>query len=383
MEGEDLNGGDNEHQPFNAAFHESGHAPRYRTNARPQYHRGEENPYYESYGNRLDEATKWVRIEVPDFHGKLDPYAFEDWLTSLEDYFEWFGLALELQVRFVKMKFKGQVRVWWQSVEEHLHRLRQPPIADWDEMKLKLQEKYLPVDYEEFMFEELLLLRQGNSSVEEFTNKFHELSIRSRVFETGRQTIARYKAGLREDIKKELIVRLVRVEEAYQLALKVEQQLRNNSTRRTFQGWGNLPSHSTTNTTKRSISSGQECFSNRGVNQADRSTVERDDRKGKAVMNNQPERGKEECYRCGGRGHYAVVCPTKDQKFTLICGETEPQTDSDEPQPVAVMCDDHNTDIPEEILECSNLSLCVIRRILARQKKQELEEDDWLRNNIF
>jgi len=108
--------------------------------------------------------------------------------------------------------------------------------ANWDEMRLKLQEKYLPVDYEEVLFEELLFLRQGTSTVEDYTNKFHELSIRSHISETERQTIARYRAGLREDIRKDLlIVRLVSVEEAYQLALRLEQQSRGSQIRRNVQ----------------------------------------------------------------------------------------------------------------------------------------------------
>lgn len=108
VEGEDQNGEVNAQQAFTVAFHESEYAPRYHTNVRPQYHRREENPYFESYANQVDEARNRVRIEVHDFHGKLDPYAFQDWLTSLEDYFEWFGLAPARQVRFVKMKLKGQ-----------------------------------------------------------------------------------------------------------------------------------------------------------------------------------------------------------------------------------------------------------------------------------
>jgi hypothetical protein len=280
------------------------------------------------------------------------------------------------------MKLKGQARVWWQSVEEHLHRLRQPPITDWEEMKLKLQEKYLPIDYEEALFEEMLLLKQGNLSVDEFTNKFHELSIRSHVSETDRQTIARYKASLREEIKKELLtVRLVSVEEAYQLALRVEQQQRSISIRRTFQGWGNLPPRGPTTT--RPTSSGLERFPNKAGIQTDRNTVEREDMKGKAVASNRPEKGKEECYRCGGRGHYAVVCPTRDQKFTMICEEMESQTEPEALPSTTAMQEDHNTEVLEEVLECSNLPLCVIRRVLAGQKKQELEGEDWLRNNIF
>lgn len=51
-------------------------------------------------------------------------------------------------------------------------------------MRWKLQEKYLPIDYKEILFEELLLLRQGHSFVDDYINKFHELSFRSCISET-------------------------------------------------------------------------------------------------------------------------------------------------------------------------------------------------------
>lgn len=90
---------------------------------------------------------------------------------------------------------------------------------------MKLQEKYLLIDYEEMLFEELILLRQGQSSVDEYTSRFHELNICSRVFETEQQTIELYKAGLHDIIRRDLlIVRLVNDEEAYQLTLCIEQQ---------------------------------------------------------------------------------------------------------------------------------------------------------------
>jgi len=96
------------------------------------------------------------------------------------------------------------------------------------------------------------------------------------------------------------------------------------------------------------------------------------------VVNNRPEKGKEECYRCRGRGHYAVVCPTRDQKFTMICEEMEPQTEPEALPSTAVMQEDHNTEETEEVLECSNLPLCVIRRVLAGQKNQEPKGEDSL-----
>jgi len=36
----------------------------------------------------LDELTKRMKVDMSDFYGKLEPDAFEDWLTAIEDYFD-------------------------------------------------------------------------------------------------------------------------------------------------------------------------------------------------------------------------------------------------------------------------------------------------------
>lgn len=121
-----------------------------------EHHNRLEGPFYTKRGDprdhRMDDAARRVRVDVSDYHGKLEPDVFQDWLMSVEDYFKWSGLSLDRQVWFVKMKLKNQARVWWHSVEEHLRRLKQSPITDWDKMKLKLLEKYLPIDYEDSLF---------------------------------------------------------------------------------------------------------------------------------------------------------------------------------------------------------------------------------------
>lgn len=160
----------------------------------------------------MDDAARRVRVDVPDYHGKFESHTFQDWVTFLED---WSGLSLDRQVRFAKMILKGQARIWCHSVQERLHRLKQPAITDWDEMKIKLQEKYLPLDFEDSLLEELILLRQGTMTVDEYNHKFHELSIWSQITDTEGQTLARFKVGLREDIRKGLLtVRLTSVEKA-------------------------------------------------------------------------------------------------------------------------------------------------------------------------
>uniref|UniRef100_A0A6M2EDD0 Retrotransposon gag domain-containing protein n=1 Tax=Populus davidiana TaxID=266767 RepID=A0A6M2EDD0_9ROSI len=128
------------------------------------------------------------------------------------------------------MKLKGHARAWWESVEEQLRRTRRPSISNREEMKERLKEKYLPIDYEQMVFEEMLQLRQGFLIVDQYTDRFHELTVHSRIAETDQQTLARYHNGLRGELYKEmLIARLITVEEAYQLALRIEKQLGNTT----------------------------------------------------------------------------------------------------------------------------------------------------------
>ena len=63
-------------------------------------------------------------------------------------------------------------------------------------------------------------------SVDQFTDRFHELTIRSKIVETEQQTLARYCTGLRSELRKEMwIARLINVEEAYKMALRIEKQI--------------------------------------------------------------------------------------------------------------------------------------------------------------
>jgi len=69
----------------------------------------------------------------------------------MDHYFDWYDMSDERRVRFAKMKLVGQVRQYWTN-DEKLMRLRHhEAIQTWDEMKLKLQEKHLPVSYKRLL----------------------------------------------------------------------------------------------------------------------------------------------------------------------------------------------------------------------------------------
>jgi len=90
-----------------------------------------------------------------------------------------------------------------------------------------------------------------------------------------------------------LPVRLYNVEEAYQLALQVERQTSNN-TRRFY-----------------SADSGNFRFpvptSAKPTVESTRGNVNYDFKGKEKAFGEGPQ-----CYKCKGRGHFAVVCPTRD-----------------------------------------------------------------------
>ena len=314
----------------------------------------------------LDELTKRMKVDVPDFFGKLEPNAFEDWSTAIEDYFDWFAVSEDRKVRYVQMKLKGHARAWWGSVEEQLRRTRRPAIYNWEEMKDKLKEKYLPIVYEQMMFEEMLQLRQGSLSVDQFTDRFHELTVRSKVVETKQQTLARYRTGLRNDLRKEMWnAHLIKVEEAYQLALRIEKQL-GLSVGRKVTSWDSKSEPVPSSSTQRLPSLRVQTRS--GVS---------GDYKGKAKASNEGP----QCYKCKGFGHYVVVCPTRDKKLAFICEKellVEGTVEDTKEEEI-----DGSRHSDEEHLSASELPSCVIHRILTGTRKELQANPEWLRTNIF
>ena len=100
-----------------------------------------------------------MRLEVLDFEGRVDPMVFSNWIASIEEYFDWYDMTNDRQVRFAKMKFVGLAKVWWFGVENVIRSIGQPPIDTWQEMKVKLRRKYMPVNYLDKLCEQLFNLK--------------------------------------------------------------------------------------------------------------------------------------------------------------------------------------------------------------------------------
>jgi len=69
----------------------------------------------------------------------------------MDHYFNWYNMSNERPIRFAKIKLVGQARQYWANVEKLMNLRRQKLVQTWDKMKLKLQEKYLPVSYKRLL----------------------------------------------------------------------------------------------------------------------------------------------------------------------------------------------------------------------------------------
>ena len=96
---------ENEKEDENHEFED--HEPRIRCH-RQNFHR--DHVGHRTTYQPLDELNKRMRVDVPDFFGKLEPNAFEDWLTAIEDYFDWFDVSDDRKVHYVRIKLKGHAR---------------------------------------------------------------------------------------------------------------------------------------------------------------------------------------------------------------------------------------------------------------------------------
>ena len=85
-------------------------------------------------------------------------------------------------------------------------------------MKEKLKSKYLPVFYRERMLDEWQNLKQWSKPVSKYIAKFDEYMSRCDIREDESVTLSRFRASLRDELKKELILReIYTIHDAYEL----------------------------------------------------------------------------------------------------------------------------------------------------------------------
>ena len=66
----------------------------------------------------------------------------------MEKKFECEGVTKEQEVKVAKSRLRGSALTWWKYVQYEKIRMGKKPIENWNAMVTKLNENFLPKDYE-------------------------------------------------------------------------------------------------------------------------------------------------------------------------------------------------------------------------------------------
>ncbi|MQL98694.1 hypothetical protein Taro_031410 [Colocasia esculenta] len=116
------------------------------------------------------------------------------------------------------IKLVGQAQTYWLNVETLYEQRELTPIESWEDMKVKLREKYLPATYRHRLIDRWQELTQGTRTISEYIADFDEYLLRCGAREEGAITLSRFRKGLRRVYQHELFRQHVTtIEQAYQV----------------------------------------------------------------------------------------------------------------------------------------------------------------------
>uniref|UniRef100_A0A2N9IIC5 Reverse transcriptase n=1 Tax=Fagus sylvatica TaxID=28930 RepID=A0A2N9IIC5_FAGSY len=294
-----------------------------------------ENPFHRAHSHSSGESTpphpRFVRnsrpgfdmkVDIPDFEGKMQPDDFIDWLTTVERIFDFKDVPENRKVKVVAIKLRKHASIWWEHLKRQREREGREHITTWAKMKRELKRKYLPDHYKQDAFMKFHNFKQRELSVEEYTTEFDHLMIRCDVVE------------------------------------KQQKEKRGNSFRSfTRDGVSNRGSGSTSKNTTipKTAAAKPKNEATTGSNRLVTSNTNRS------------------CFKCQGFGHIASDCP--NCKMVTLVEEDMVMEDEDDFSPET---NEHVAE-EEEITYADRGEALVVQRSL----KVTYVEDEWLRNNIF
>ncbi|XP_073017836.1 uncharacterized protein [Primulina eburnea] len=111
---------------------------------------------------------RFRRMDPKDFFGTTNPFVAKGWIRSLEVIFRYMDMPDADRVRCTSYLLKGDASLWWEGAERGVNLETLP----WDDFKRIFYDKYFTADVHSRLKREFMSLRQMDSSVAEYVQKF-------------------------------------------------------------------------------------------------------------------------------------------------------------------------------------------------------------------
>jgi hypothetical protein len=126
------------------------------------------------YPNPEDTHTKFWNTEPPMFSNTMDHLEADEWITTIEQKLDLVQCNDREKVLFASGQLVGAASEWWNS---YIYEHEQPQSIVWEEFKDNFITHFIPVSTMKLKRKEFLNLKQGQMTVNEYRDKFIQLSM--------------------------------------------------------------------------------------------------------------------------------------------------------------------------------------------------------------
>jgi hypothetical protein len=96
-----------------------------------------------------------ANIEVPMYEGNLNVEELLDYISALDNYFDYEEIDDEKKVKHAVTRLKGHAMLWWDELQADRRSKGKYKIKNWDRKVAKLKANFIPKDYQINLFRKL------------------------------------------------------------------------------------------------------------------------------------------------------------------------------------------------------------------------------------
>lgn len=244
------------------------------------------------------------RLPEPDtFHGDRSPGAVESWVRVVERYLELSSWQEHQWVPYAVLRLRGEAETWW--VQQTLYGNE---VSEWAAFRSMIIKEYRPINATQAARDQIADLKQ-TGTVSEYVDKFRSARILVPSM-TDEEALDRFRRGLQPDVQAHVATHYPTTSEeaekralGYESAMKIVQSITNNVAQEAQPSQSRTPEYLRSNGVAPmdldAVYAMQQSWRNNGPPRF---------RGSRFGGNNHHDK---QCYRCGGMGHIARICPSQ------------------------------------------------------------------------